>query len=47
MAYRAMMQQGREAGSARLQQIEEIRKSDPRAFALMVLEFRNKSLALT
>ena len=44
VAYRAMMQQGREAGTARLQQIEEIRKTDSRAFALMVLEFRNKSL---
>lgn len=43
-AYRAMMQQSREAGPQRLAQIEEMRKLDPKGFALLMMEFRTKWL---
>lgn len=38
------MQQARECGPARLQQVEEIRRNDPKTFSLMILEFRSKQL---
>jgi len=38
------MQQAREAGAARLSQVEEVRKTDPKGFALLMMEFRTKCL---
>ena len=36
------MQQSREAGAAELSRVEELRRSDPAAFSMLVLEFRSK-----
>jgi len=38
------MQQAREAGASRLKAVEEMRRADPRGFALLIMEFRSKLL---
>ena len=40
------MQQAKEQGPARLKQVEDLRKNDPQAFSVMIMEFREKSLIL-